>query len=48
MEKYQANERNRQGETLEISSTGYGLESVKKENKEEAEQKEHKPNCGGL
>ncbi|WP_428910627.1 hypothetical protein [Niallia sp. Krafla_26] len=35
-------------ETLEISSTGYGLESVTHETKENKQVNENPTNCGGL
>jgi len=35
-------------EVLEISSTGYGLESISKENEENALQEPKNPSCGGL
>ncbi|MFS0635957.1 hypothetical protein AB1K84_08625 [Mesobacillus foraminis] len=34
-------------EVMEISSTGYGLESVSKENRESSK-KNGQPSCGGL
>ena len=35
-------------ETLEISSTGYGLESVSQEEKENKQVNHNSTNCGGL
>ncbi|WP_462413531.1 hypothetical protein [Neobacillus sp. Marseille-QA0830] len=48
MDKNQLFTGKQQEEVLEISPTGYGLESVKKENEEETKQKVQGPSCGGL